>query len=212
MSKLQLLYLYNKFFTTIKISPLKHNIPYFCQKKFAMNTDFILQLVAYTIPALITAAIAYMSFNKLLEKQTRKDLYLLEQLKSQTTVDLQALKLQAFERLIILIERIDLKKLVLRVNPNSEDKTLYLLNLITHLDQEFDYNVSQQVYVSSELWQILVQTKNDITELIQITSANPNILDATQLRQALISQTTQIEQKLEVVRKAIKLEANTITE
>ncbi|KUF43471.1 hypothetical protein HX017_03315 [Myroides marinus] len=177
-----------------------------------MNTDFILQLVAYTIPALITAAIAYMSFNKLFEKQTRKDLYLLEQLKSQTTVDLQALKLQAFERLIILIERIDLKKLVLRVNPNSEDKTLYLLNLITHLDQEFDYNVSQQVYVSSELWQILVQTKNDITELIQITSANPNILDATQLRQALISQTTQIEQKLEVVRKAIKLEANTITE
>lgn len=177
-----------------------------------MNTDFILQLVAYTIPALITAAIAYMSFNKLLEKQTRKDLYLLEQLKSQTTVDLQALKLQAFERLIILIERIDLKKLVLRVNPNSEDKTLYLLNLITHLDQEFDYNVSQQVYVSSELWQILVQTKNDITELIQITSANPNILDATQLRQALINQTTQIEQKLEVVRKAIKLEANTITE
>lgn len=176
-----------------------------------MSIDLILQLVAYTFPALVTAGIAYMAFNKILEKQTRKDLYLLEQLKSQSTVDIQALKLQAFERLVILVERIDLKKLVLRVNPNAEDKNLYLINLITHLEQEFDYNVSQQVYVSTELWQILVQTKNDITELIQLTGANPNILDATQLRQALITKTIQIEQKLDVVRKAIKLEANTIT-
>ncbi|WP_254050243.1 hypothetical protein [Myroides sp. N17-2] len=173
--------------------------------------DFILQLIAYTIPALITAAVAYMSFSKLLVNQSKKDLFLLEKLRTQNTIDLQALKLQAFERLIILIERIDLKKLVLRINPNSEDKTLYQINLITHLEQEFDYNVSQQVYVSNELWQILIQTKNDIIALIQVTSANPNITNATQLRQTLVSQNLQIEQKLEIVRQAIKLEVNTIT-
>lgn len=173
--------------------------------------DFILQLIAYTIPALITAAVAYMSFSKLLVNQSKKDLFLLEKLRTQNTIDLQALKLQAFERLIILIERIDLKKLVLRINPTSEDKTLYQINLITHLEQEFDYNVSQQVYVSNELWQILIQTKNDIIALIQVTSANPNITNATQLRQTLVSQNLQIEQKLEIVRQAIKLEVNTIT-
>lgn len=173
--------------------------------------DFILQLIAYTIPALITAAVAYMSFSKLLVNQSKKDLFLLEKLRTQNTIDLQALKLQAFERLIILIERIDLKKLVLRINPNSEDKTLYQINLITHLEQEFDYNVSQQVYVSNELWQILIQTKNDIIALIQVTSANHNITNATQLRQTLVSQNLQIEQKLEIVRQAIKLEVNTIT-
>lgn len=173
--------------------------------------DFILQLIAYTIPALITAAVAYMSFKKLLVNQSKKDFFLLEKLKTQNTIDLQALKLQAFERLIILIERIDLKKLVLRINPTSEDKVLYQINLITHLEQEFDYNVSQQVYVSNELWQILIQTKNDIMALIQTTSANPNISNATQLRQTLVSQNIQIEQKLEIVRQAIKLEVNTIT-
>lgn len=173
--------------------------------------DFILQLIAYTIPALITAAVAYMSFSKLLVNQSKKDLFLLEKLRTQNTIDLQALKLQAFERLIILIERIDLKKLVLRINPTSEDKTLYQINLITHLEQEFDYNVSQQVYVSNELWQILIQTKNDIIALIQVTSANPNITNATQLRQTLVSQNLQIEQKLEIVRQAIKLEVNTVT-
>ncbi|MGL4584316.1 MAG: hypothetical protein ACRCVU_15210 [Flavobacterium sp.] len=173
--------------------------------------DFILQLIAYTIPALITAAVAYMSFSKLLVNQSKKDLFLLEKLRTQNTIDLQALKLQAFERLIILVERIDLKKLVLRINPTSEDKTLYQINLITHLEQEFDYNVSQQVYVSNQLWQTLIQTKNDIIALIQVTSANPNIANATQLRQTLLSQNLQIEQKIEIVRQAIKLEVNTIT-
>jgi len=181
-------------------------------KKIAMSTEFILQLLAYTLPALISAALAYTFFNRILEKQTKKDLFLLEKLKAQNTIDLQALKLQAFERFIILIERIDLKKLILRISPTSEDKTLYQINLINHIEQEFDYNVAQQIYISEELWQIIVQSKNSIIELIHQIGSNPNILDANQLRQTLITKNILIEEKLEIARKAIKLEVNTITD
>ncbi|MEK6492558.1 hypothetical protein [Myroides odoratimimus] len=177
-----------------------------------MSTEFILQLLSYTVPALISAALAYLFFNRILEKQTKKDLFLLDKLKTQNTIDLQALKLQATERFIILIERIDLKKLVLRIVPTTEDKTLYQINLINHIEQEFDYNVAQQIYISEELWQIIVQSKNSIIELIHQISNNPNILDANQLRQDLISKNILIEEKLEIVRKAIKLEVNAITD
>ncbi|WP_237076990.1 hypothetical protein [Myroides odoratimimus] len=89
---------------------------------------------------------------------------------------------------------------------------LYQINLINHIEQEFDYNVAQQIYISEELWQIIVQSKNSIIELIHQIGNNPNIIDASQLRQTLIAKNIIIEEKLEIARKAIKLEVNTITD
>ncbi|WP_408582650.1 hypothetical protein QCB52_12235 [Myroides odoratimimus] len=89
---------------------------------------------------------------------------------------------------------------------------LYQINLINHIEQEFDYNVAQQIYISEELWQIIVQSKNSIIELIHQIGNNPNIIDASQLRQTLIAKNILIEEKLEIARKAIKLEVNTITD
>src|SRR5690606_877661 len=58
------------------------------------------------------------------------------------------LTIQAYERLIILMERIDLHKLVVRVDHISELKHDYATFLIQNIEQEFDFNSSQQLYVS----------------------------------------------------------------
>src|SRR5215217_702974 len=62
------------------------------------------------------------------------------------------LQLQAYERLVLLCERISLPSLISRVNQpglSAREMQVYLLETIK---QEFEYNASQQVYVSTIAW------------------------------------------------------------
>lgn len=171
-----------------------------------MKIDFILQLLAYCIPALITAALSYVYFNKILEKQNKRDHFLISTLQK-PTIDTNALKLQACERLTLLIERIDLQKLLLRIQPTSDIKDNYQFLLIQHINQEFEYNLSQQIYISSELWEIIVQTKNTIISTIQKGTALPNVNNAYELQTFLLQQSQQLARNTEISLSAIKAEA-----
>lgn len=95
--------------------------------------------------------------------------------------------LQAYERLIILMERIDLPKLLSRVQPISELKQDYANFLIQNIDQEFDFNLSQQLYVSEESWALILTAKNTVIQDILKTSLNENIINADDLRMNLLN-------------------------
>ena len=65
----------------------------------------------------------------------------------------QPLKLQAYERLVILCERISLPNLISRVNrPDISAREMQYM-LVENIKQEFEYNASQQIYVSQTAWE-----------------------------------------------------------
>ena len=69
------------------------------------------------------------------------------------------LQLQAYERLVILTERIALPNLVSRANlPGLTAKEMQLL-MLESIKQEFEYNSSQQIYVSPVAWQAVNNLK-----------------------------------------------------
>lgn len=62
------------------------------------------------------------------------------------------LQLQAYERLLLLTDRIALPNLIQRVNtPGVSARDMQLL-LVQSIRQEFEHNVTQQMYVSPEAW------------------------------------------------------------
>lgn len=65
------------------------------------------------------------------------------------------LQLQAYERLVILTERIALPNLVERILPEQMDAKSYEALLTNQIRSEYDYNLSQQLYVSPEAWQAI---------------------------------------------------------
>ena len=74
---------------------------------------------------------------------------------SNTEADLttRPLKLQAYERLVILCERISLPNLISRVNqPNLSAREMQYV-LVENIKQEYEYNASQQIYVSQAAWE-----------------------------------------------------------
>lgn len=76
------------------------------------------------------------------------------------------LKLQAYERLALFCERISIPQLIFRLNsPGITAQDLGAAIFIS-IQKEFEHNMSQQIYVSHKLWQIIRLAKDDVTHIV----------------------------------------------
>lgn len=81
---------------------------------------------------------------------------------------LAPLKITAYERLVVMLERISPQSLVMRHNAGINNATLLQLELIRSIREEFDHNISLQMYVSSDCWDRIKKAKEETTELIKV--------------------------------------------
>lgn len=89
-----------------------------------------------------------------------------------TNPALLPLQLKAYERLVILTERIALPNLIERILPEQLDAKSYEALLANQIRSEYDYNLSQQLYVSPEAWQAITGLKDqNLFILSQLTSS-----------------------------------------
>lgn len=97
------------------------------------------------------------------------------------------LQLQAYERLAILCERIAIPNLISRTNqPDLSAKDMQSI-LIEHIKQEFDYNTSQQIYVSPVVWESVRNLRDQNILLInQVSQILPQDASAKDLNKQLV--------------------------
>lgn len=76
------------------------------------------------------------------------------------------LRLQAYERLVVFLERMKPESLISRVNePGLQVKDTRLL-MVRSIQAEYDHNISQQIYVSTESWEAVCNAKEQLVNLI----------------------------------------------
>ena len=97
------------------------------------------------------------------------------------------LKLQAFERLVILCERISLPNLISRTaQPGMTARDMQLM-LIENIKQEFEYNASQQIYVSQTAWEAVRNLRDQSLLIINsIAKTLPPEAKANELNKGLL--------------------------
>ena len=84
------------------------------------------------------------------------------------------LKMQAYERLTVFAERAGLKNLISRVAPTEVTVSGLHAALVNTLKSEYEYNSSQQIYVSAELWNAVTKLKDQNIYIInQLASSVP---------------------------------------
>ncbi len=149
-----------------------------------MNADKILELLMYTIPSLITGGVAYYMFVSYFKDQQNTRRWLLQKENQKHALPL---RLQAYERLALLLERINPNKLLVRIAPLNDNKADYQNVLIYHIEQEFEHNITQQIYVSSELWIIMLTAKNTIIQNIRKTAMDTSVTSADHFRETILS-------------------------
>jgi hypothetical protein len=97
------------------------------------------------------------------------------------------LQLQAYERLVLLTERIALPNLISRVNQSGLSAKEMQLLLLENIKQEYDHNMTQQIYVSPVAWEAVRNLKEQNMLVInQVASALPLSATGTDLNKILL--------------------------
>ncbi len=91
----------------------------------------------------------------------------LQQQRAQPTL---SLRLQACERLILLCERISIPNLISRLRTEGASVNDLRLTMLIAIQQEFEHNVTQQLYVSENLWNIIMLTRNNIADIVNMVA------------------------------------------
>lgn len=97
------------------------------------------------------------------------------------------LQLQAYERLVLLCERISIPNLISRTNISQLSAREMQIILLENIKQEFEYNASQQIYVTPIAWESVRNLKDHSMLIInQVAGVMPAEARASDLNRQLL--------------------------
>ncbi|MBR5782413.1 MAG: hypothetical protein IKY27_10605 [Bacteroidales bacterium] len=97
------------------------------------------------------------------------------------------LRIQAYERLLLYIERIQFPVLVKRVFHPAISRNDFQFSLLQNVQDEFEHNLAQRLYVSESTWQLVVLAKEEVLQNMNaVFNDNPNA-DVSMIAQKLAS-------------------------
>lgn len=125
--------------------------------------------------ALLVFGAVYFVLNRMLQNEERKRS--VELLADSRRITLP-MRLQAYERLILFLERISPDSMVIRVKNDVKTNADLHLQLLKTIRSEFEHNLSQQLYVGSATWETVKQAKEEVATLINDAAKGQNPNDA----------------------------------
>jgi hypothetical protein len=131
----------------------------------------IIEILKYILPSLIVFFTAYLLINKFInnDQQKRKQEIVLNNQKIITPI-----KLQAYERLILFLERISAESLIIRIQQAGMTSKQLHISLLSTIRAEFEHNISQQLYVTPQAWELVKASKENTIKLINYSAVNTN--------------------------------------
>ena len=156
--------------------------------------NLILDFLKLIMPAVILlAAVIYIVGGYFRESEKRERLKTVRGNQKLIT----PLRLQAYERLVLLLERISPEALVMRTNYPTKTCEMLHAELLKNIRTEFDHNLSQQLYVSEEAWNSVRNAKNYTVSLINNAYAQLNgKAPAIELSRKILDMNAALEQPI----------------
>tara|TARA_R110000868_G_scaffold29420_6_gene109409 strand:+ start:52200 stop:52718 length:519 start_codon:yes stop_codon:yes gene_type:complete len=150
-----------------------------------MNGEEIFKLFAYLLPAVVTGMVAFYFFRLHTRNEEGRRRYLLHKDSQKDTLPI---RLQAYERMALFLERIAIPSLVVRVGPKNNNKNDYENLLIKSIETEFEHNLSQQIYMTDECWNIIKAAKSATIQMIRKAGMSESD-SADKLREDVLNET-----------------------
>ena len=126
--------------------------------------DVLIHLIYFTIPALLVFGITYFLMQKMMTEQQK--LRILE-LKKQQNEQITPIRLQAYERLTLFLDRTSLDNLVLKLSKRGQSANQLRHELMQTVQSEYNHNISQQIYVSNEAWEMITAVKEQVLNTVE---------------------------------------------
>ena len=125
--------------------------------------EALLDILQITVPALMVFLASFFILQGLLrndQDKRRQELIL------QNTRTVTPIRLQAYERIVLFLERISLESLLVRTNSPGMSASQLHSALLNAIRSEFEHNLSQQIYMSQQAWEVLKNARSNTIKLI----------------------------------------------
>lgn len=132
-----------------------------------MNNWIIIALMGAGLLLMVAAFIVLLRLSKMKDAELRNGSKI--ELKVQALKIIMPLKVQAYERFLLYLERVQLPQLVKRVYVPGIEKGSFHLQLLQNVREEFEHNLAQQLYVSDTTWNAVVNAKEELVNQINTT-------------------------------------------
>lgn len=139
--------------------------------------DAFIEFVKILVPASVVLYAAYLMVRTFVQKEI--ELKKLE-VRGRSIETILPNRLQAYERMTLFLERIAPQNLLVRLNTSNMAAREFHQLLLNEIRNEYNHNVSQQVYMSEDVWSLIKSAKEDLIVTIN-DSASQMTLDSTSL-------------------------------
>jgi len=130
-------------------------------------------ILKITIPALIVFFTAWVVLRNLIknDQDKRKQELILQNSRVVTPI-----KLQAYERIVLFLERISLESLIVRVSLSDMTASQLHSAMLNAIRSEFEHNLSQQIYMSQQAWEVVRNARSNMIKIInsEVEKLPPN--------------------------------------
>jgi len=128
----------------------------------------LLEILKYTLPSIVVFVATFFVMKKFLDNEYRKQLF---ELRKSNLKTITPIRLQAYERATLFLERINMENLLKRVTkPNMQADQLQMA-LIGAIRSEYEHNLSQQIYMSEDAWYAVKSAREETVKMIHMSMA-----------------------------------------
>jgi hypothetical protein len=153
--------------------------------------DVLFEILKYALPSIFLLILTYMMLTNFMENEEKRRSYFL---KKETQKSALPIRLQAYERLSLFLERITPDRLLVRLHSQGLDAKQYQALLVESIRAEFEHNLSQQIYVSEEAWRLVVDAKSATVGIINnIANEFDSKAEGLELRKAILNRSIEME-------------------
>lgn len=142
----------------------------------------LIEFLKIIIPSVVILAVVYIMMREF-TKQNSKQINFLQKEQDLQRLKLSAehqnnkskisipLKFQAYERMILFLERLNPENLIPRIINHNMTVGVLHSKLLAVIREEYEHNMSQQLYVSEKTWHLIVTAKEETIKLINTSSS-----------------------------------------
>jgi hypothetical protein len=131
-----------------------------------MSNEPILIILVALLPSVVVFFTAYHLLKHFLADRVKERM---QEMRKDDHKQVLPLRLQAYERLTLFLERISPGTLVLRVHKSNMSSRMLHSEVVTTIREEFEHNVTQQIYVSDKAWAKVKQAKEETIRLMNMS-------------------------------------------
>lgn len=155
--------------------------------------EILKEILFVTIPALLVLLTAYLLIRKTIENDREKRRH---EIILQNSSTITPVRLQAYERLTLFLERISIESLIMRTHQHGMDAKKLQSSMLGTIRSEYDHNLAQQIYITPQTWEVIKSARSNTIKLINTISEKiPPTASAPELSKNLLEAVMEMDQE-----------------